>query len=457
MGANESANQYEDLCYTNKFDNMKISSLPTRYSPLNGIDQKSHPFSDLMDDDKSLFENHHKSSHKKKAKFNSDSDNDSSSGGTSPNNNMVKNHPTRKIAKMPYQGIWSMVSTNGFKPEPRTGHAYTYVPSENAIFIAYGKSDDGRLLKDAWLLHLSTMEWECVTFDMLSPRTHVSATLVGKKIFLFGGKDNSNKFFADLHFVDLAHRIVKEISPVQFENGCPSPRSSPTLFHSDNSVFVWSGYNGRTLTDYYEYKIDSNKWEKLADPGFEGRRISLYASSGYDQSTSQFSIGSQKSDLHQSFEKQFAFGCHSNSDIIEFDPQTKKLNKIKCTGHRPRGNLDYASMSVQNNFIFVTGGKHSSEFTYLYALDLATKNWFKFHVVPDDKTVTANEGNVTETGHFELPRMNGQTMVYSPQEMALYAVLGSRYFQECPVQKISLATALATLNHRNDMRAMLYL
>lgn len=337
------------------------------------------------------------------------------------------------IIRMPYNGIWSIVGTNGFKPTPRVGNCYVYDPVENIIFIAYGQTEEKEMLNDSWILHLDTFEWECVSFNMKSPRTAASAVIVNRSIYIFGGHSADGKNFADLHCVNLKNRTVNDLD---FIKNHPSERSNATMFRTKESIFVWSGYNGTTLNDMYEFNIFDKKWSKCDNPGIEGRRIGLFASN--DDGSYQYALSSQP----------------SGSEVIKFDPESKKLMVIPCVGHKPHGMLNYAAMAIQKNFLFLVGGKYSSQYTYLYALNLDSHSWHKLYVIPDGTSVTEDDGFVDKSGIFQLPRINGQSMIYSPKEMTLYSIFGNNFLVPCPVQKIELGQAIATLNHRDDMKNM---
>lgn len=339
-----------------------------------------------------------------------------------------------ELIRMPYNGIWSIKGTKGFKPSPRVGNCYVYDPIENAIFIAYGQTEEKEMLNDSWILHLDTFEWECISFNMLSPRSGASAVIIDRNVYIFGGHDEAGKNFADLHYVDLNTRTVNKLD---FIPNHPSERSNSTMFTTKESLFVWSGYNGSTLTDMYEFNIYDKKWSKCANPGIEGRRIGLFASS-VDKKV------------------QYALSSESNgSEVIKFDLESKKIIIIPCAGHKPHGTLNYASMAIQNNFLFVVGGKYSVGYTYLYALNLDSHLWHKLYVIPDGRTVSKDDGSIDKSGLFQLPRINGQTMIYSPKDMSLYAIFGNNYLVPCPAQKIELGQAIAILNHREDMKNML--
>ena len=352
-----------------------------------------------------------------------------------PNQNQeLSIHKENKIHKMPYSGTWSSVRTTGFKPVPRIGNCYVYDPLYNIIFIAYGISEDKTMLGDSWIINLNTFEWECVCYNVLSPRTGVSAILYDRKVYMFGGQDENNNYFADFHVLDLDTKKVTMIND-EYGNG-PSPRANPTLFFSGDSIFVWGGYDGHSKRDYYEFSLFDQSWAKLEDPEIEGRRISLY------------SLNDDKS-------LQYAFGSNATDQIIKFDPQTRRIEKLFCKGHIPRGSLKYAAMAVESNFLFVFGGKHTTKYTFLYALDLDNNNWFKFHIVPDGLSVLVCDGNVNENGLFEVPRVCGQSMIFSTKDKCLYSIFGDNYLSSCPVQKIELGSALAILNMRTDMKHML--
>ena len=48
-------------------------------------------------------------------------------------------------------------------------------------------------------------------------------------------------------------------------------------------------------------------------------------------------------------------------------------------------------------------------------------------ILPDNVTVSAKNGFVSEDGEFQIPRPSGATMVYSPRSMSLNGIFGDKY------------------------------
>ena len=94
---------------------------------------------------------------------------------------------------------WTEPQVNGVAPTQRVGHAATLVGTK--VFI-FGGHDGKACLNDVHIL--VTMNWRCVNTKggRPSPRVSCSMTTVGTKLFLIGGAAGE-KAFNDVRVLDL--------------------------------------------------------------------------------------------------------------------------------------------------------------------------------------------------------------------------------------------------------------
>lgn len=86
---------------------------------------------------------------------------------------------------------WEIPVTHGVVPPPReshTGVAYVDKATGKSILVIYGGMSGCRL-GDLWFLHTDSMTWERPQISGITPlpRSLHTATLIGHKMFVFGG------------------------------------------------------------------------------------------------------------------------------------------------------------------------------------------------------------------------------------------------------------------------------
>jgi hypothetical protein len=128
---------------------------------------------------------------------------------------------------------------------------------------------------------------------------------------------------------------------------------------------------------------------------------------------------------------------------------------MKCAGLAPPPDLTDAMIATfGNDCLIIAGGNRDSNFTYIYGLDIVRAVWFTIGVMPDGVSVTLADGNV-KNGLFQLPRQHSAAFAYSPKRRAVVSVMGSRFLEPPPVNTIALADAIAVLNLKRDLLAMM--
>lgn len=335
------------------------------------------------------------------------------------------------LLKTAYKGIWSMEFSTTIGPIVRIGQCQVYDPELNRIIIAYGCSSNGRFLNDMWAYNMHSSEWHCISKSLLSPRQYPSAVLIGRDMYVFGGACE-NEFFADFHRINIDTGACQLISTHGTQ---PCPRTSPALFSYHNSIFLWSGYDGRSHGGVYKIDLDhpNPTWYR-----FPNSHTGLPAPA-FCQYKDQY----------------FVFGGVNGSPLSEFDPKTGDFNPFPCIGTEPSIDLIRPSLVAVDEFIFLIGGDASIEYMHIFALDIKRKWWFAFHVRPDNVSLSLSDGLVNKIGLFMLPREHSSSVVYSPQLRTIVSVMGSRMIDPPPIFKIEIGEALASVHLRSDMFEMI--
>jgi N-acetylneuraminic acid mutarotase len=129
---------------------------------------------------------------------------------------------------------------------------------QNKLFIFYGCSTSG-LLDDIWSLDLETNTWtELVTKGTKpSPRV-ISATMVGKRVYVFGGGLNNDIPVDDtsMYCFDVNNLFWCRVNV----NG-PRPRLGHTMTCIGTKIYMQGGMNRNEIYDeLWEFDTVTNKW-----------------------------------------------------------------------------------------------------------------------------------------------------------------------------------------------------
>ncbi|OHT11056.1 Kelch motif family protein [Tritrichomonas foetus] len=332
------------------------------------------------------------------------------------------------LLKSAYHGVWSMTYPHGVPPEPRVGQCHVFDSQRDELIIAYGSDASGKCLNDAWILNLKTFNWRNLSRGLLSPRQYPSATLVGRKMYIFGGASNLD-FFGDLHCVDIDTGVL---TVIQTTGQAPSPRTSPVIFYFDNSIFIWSGFDGNTDGDLYMVPATGGEW-RVVKQEMTDRAAPAFCHFGDDL---------------------YVFGSSKGNGLLSFNRKTLQFDIVNCTGPAPLPELTHPSLVAADEYLFVIGGEATLRYMYLFALDVRRRWWFAFHVRPDNNSVILTDGIVSKIGLFMMPREHSVAVAYSRSEKELISVMGSRLLNPTPVFKIAIGEALGVLHLRSDMYDM---
>ncbi|XP_069694515.1 host cell factor-like isoform X2 [Periplaneta americana] len=156
---------------------------------------------------------------------------------------------------------WELPQTFGTSPPPReshTGVAYTDKATGKSRLVIYGGMSGCRL-GDLWLLDCDTMTWSkpAVNGSPPLPRSLHSATLIGCRMFVFGGwvplvmddvkvatHEKEWKCTNTLACLNLETLTWEQLSIDTFEENIPRARAGHCSVGIHTRLYVWSGRDG---------------------------------------------------------------------------------------------------------------------------------------------------------------------------------------------------------------------
>lgn len=155
---------------------------------------------------------------------------------------------------------WDLPQTHGTSPPPReshTGVAYTDKITKKSRLVIYGGMSGCRL-GDLWFLECDTMSWNKPAIKGIPPlpRSLHSATLIGHRMFVFGGwvplvmddvkvasHEKEWKCTNTLASLNLEKLCWEQLAVDTYEN-IPRPRAGHCAVGIHTRLYVWSGRDG---------------------------------------------------------------------------------------------------------------------------------------------------------------------------------------------------------------------
>ncbi|XP_031639467.1 host cell factor 2 isoform X2 [Contarinia nasturtii] len=159
------------------------------------------------------------------------------------------------------QQIWDLPTTYGDQPPPReshTGVAYTCKKTGKSSLVIYGGMSGCRL-GDLWLLDTETMMWTrpITNGPTPLPRSLHSSTLIGHRMFVFGGwvplvvdevklaqHEKEWKCTNTLACLDLENMRWQELIMETNDDDSPRARAGHCAVGIHTRLYVWSGRDG---------------------------------------------------------------------------------------------------------------------------------------------------------------------------------------------------------------------
>lgn len=178
--------------------------------------------------------------------------------------------------------IATKLRISGAPPSARGGHTATLV--ENKIYLFGGHELRGAgkgfiYHNGVYVLDLKELRW--VPFHRqrgtpAAPRYGHTASLLGSRIVIFGGKGGPNLYFQDLHALDVETSTWYR-GPSR--PGDPAPRFWHSSNMSDSHMYIFGGARGSTLLgDLYSLDLKTMDWKELQPKGKPPRPRFAHAS-----------------------------------------------------------------------------------------------------------------------------------------------------------------------------------
>ncbi|KAF8499070.1 hypothetical protein F5888DRAFT_1611375 [Russula emetica] len=177
-------------------------------------------------------------------------------------------------SSIPVSREWTRIVVNGPGPGGRFSHTMTLVGSK--LFVFGGRSATGKgRLNDIWALDLNCLKsnpfWEssyepAPGNEKPLPRSgHVSVT-TGDRIIIFGGYGNPNTKFNDTWSFNISTRKWTEL---QCTGPIPSPRATHAAVLIDDVMYVFGGLalDGTNLGGLTAFKLSTQRWTAFQDVG----------------------------------------------------------------------------------------------------------------------------------------------------------------------------------------------
>ena len=212
-------------------------------------------------------------------------------GGTSPSSSSIS--VFKMILRDGLDEVeWIRVETRGEqKPVARRGASVT-ATGGNRLVVFGGEDEDGRFFNDAWILDMTSLEWEHVHAPgghPPEPRADHAAAMWGPDALLvFGGTGRSTKCFDTLHVLDLAYHKWTQLTPRDGPSAPPRAGHAGALLRDGRYwALIGGGNNVRGLDVCTVLDLEEMTWvspDALPSPPVVGEGMTLCALSTPDGS-----------------------------------------------------------------------------------------------------------------------------------------------------------------------------
>ncbi|KAL0230650.1 hypothetical protein PCE1_004207 [Barthelona sp. PCE] len=167
-------------------------------------------------------------------------------------------------------------------PDFRSNHCA--VVYEQFLYVFGGRSGAKDVLCDTWILNLETFEWTEVSLtDQFTPRSHMSCSLLGNKLVMYGGVDTANgHVFDDMWFLDCSvPSSEQQWLCLQKHTDGIEPRFDHVSFTCGAFLFIHGGYNQhrKICSDMFVLDPVNIRFFKVATQSIDGQSPHLHLAS----------------------------------------------------------------------------------------------------------------------------------------------------------------------------------
>ncbi|EGG14174.1 hypothetical protein DFA_11943 [Cavenderia fasciculata] len=240
---------------------------------------------------------------------------------------------------------WSKATTGGDPLAFTSIRSHTATVVGHKIFV-FGGSDANDKFNDLLVFDTKTMFWSKPTTNgaecIPGPHRAHSATLVDYRLFVFGGGDGPN-YFKDLYILDT--KTLTWSKPITNGSG-PGPRRAHTAnLVAGKNIYIFGGGDGnKALNEMYVLDTETLTWTCIKANG------SLPGSRGYHSSL----LMNGKIGVFGGSD-----GAECFSDFHLFDPATNTWSRLPVTNPTPI--LAQSCISIGKR-ILVFGGHNATDY-----------------------------------------------------------------------------------------------
>jgi N-acetylneuraminic acid mutarotase len=282
---------------------------------------------------------------------------------------------------------WARPTIEGVAPSPRGGHTATLAGASVVVFGGHyygGKKQGFTYLNDTIVLDVNENKWVRPRLNGTppSPRYGHTAVLAGSRIVVFGGRGENGFNFRDLHALDPV-----TMTWYQGPDGgnAPSGRLNHTATLVGTKMYVFGGWNGESyFNDLHILDLTNMGWTQPETTGYlpvprMGHTAVLIGTNILVQGGFYFDEEKhRKSGMKMG---SFLKDCYLN-DLRVLDTETLVWSRLRVSGTPPRPCYNH-SMNVSGSDIIVLGGygvfgkPTSAELDYFVVLNTDTMSWNK--------------------------------------------------------------------------------
>jgi len=242
---------------------------------------------------------------------------------------------------------WQEVIFDGRDGPPTPRHSHSAVVYEDCLYVFGGY--DGNYKNDFYKFNFTKNHWSKIKHNdseiWPSSRYRTSCTVVGDKMYMFGGHDGQQQL-NDFYYY---HFNMKKWFLINYPKSFgPSPRDSHILAHSDDSIFLFGGSSGWAKSDFYQFEINKEEWKTIKhDDGVKpscrfwhvGAVVNdkLYIFGGYDGKIRlndfYFFVISKDKESSATNMLKFVNNAQFSDVILEF-PEEEYWDKKRIYAHR---------------------------------------------------------------------------------------------------------------------------
>ncbi|OQR88806.1 hypothetical protein THRCLA_10088 [Thraustotheca clavata] len=267
---------------------------------------------------------------------------------------------------------WSNPPMDGFPPSARGGQSMLLAGQQLVLFGGHYFGGEGGFvyLNEVWVLDLETSTWSQIKCEGKSPapRYNHSATLVGSKMFIFGGKGDKGKVFRDMHYLDLEnwHWFV-----VNWTTESPSERFGHADLAVGTKLVISGGWDGqsKTFKDLWVFDTETFAWIKPKVGGNpptarHGHKMCLLDNGHI------VLYGGQVVKTHPEVSVEYF------NDVYTMDTETMSWMRPRVTGDIPVATFGH-SMTLVDRKVYIIGGWSGTERSPIYMGDKAMRQTAK--------------------------------------------------------------------------------